>query len=481
MAMDAASCYRALETHDARFDGRFFVGVSSTRIYCRPVCRVRTPRADNCRYFPSAAAAEVAGYRPCLRCRPELAPGYSSVDANERLAQAAVALIEGGVLDDGGHEHLAARLGVTSRHVRRIFERSFGVTPVEYAQTQRLLLAKRLLTDTALPVTDVALASGFRSVRRFNALWKARYRMAPTALRRAASASPASSNAAAAMHFELADRPPYEWDGLLRFLAARAIAGVESVSAGAYRRTLAIRHRGERHVGTITVRPAPRRAALALDVSPSLARVLPQVLSRLRHAFDLGCHPDEVARVLGTLADGAPGLRLPGTMDGFELAVRAVVGQQVSVAAARTLLGRIAARHGEPLPGRGAPALLFPSADALAALDPQALSRLGVLPARARTLVELAGAVAAGTLDLDPGADVDRTRGRLDALRGIGPWTREYIVMRALGWPDAFPAGDLVILRALGVTRAAHAEARSAAWRPWRAYAVLHLWRGATP
>jgi len=476
MVIDPASCYRALSTHDARFDGRFFVGVSSTRIYCRPVCRVRTPRADRCRYFPSAAAAEVAGFRPCLRCRPELAPGYASVDAAERLAQAAVELIDGGILDDGGLEALAARLGVTSRHVRRLFERAFGVTPVEYAQTHRLLLAKRLLTDTALPVTEVALASGFRSVRRFNALWKERYRMAPTRVRRIAPATGAST----AMRFELAYRPPYDFAAMLDFLGARAVDGLERVDERAYRRTLAIPHRGAQHAGWIGVSMAARRPVLVLDVAPSLARVVPQVLARVRHAFDLGCHPADVAAALGALAAAAPGLRVPGTVDGFEIAVRAIVGQQVSVRAARTLLGRIVAHVGTVV--ADAPAGLthaFPAAADVAALPPAVLSALGVLPARAATIVAVAGAVARGELDLAPGASVERAREVLAAIRGVGPWTIEYITMRALGWPDAFPAGDLVLQRALGETTAAAARERSAPWRPWRAYAAMHLWRSA--
>jgi AraC family transcriptional regulator of adaptative response / DNA-3-methyladenine glycosylase II len=475
MDLDASSCYRAVATHDARFDGRFFVGVSSTRIYCRPVCRVRTPRADHCRFFASAAAAEVAGYRPCLRCRPELAPGFAPVDAAGRLAQAAAELIEAGALDEGGVERVAARLGVTSRHVRRIFDRSFGVTPIEYAQTQRLLLAKRLLTDTPMPVTEVALASGFASVRRFNALWKARYRIAPSRLRVAAL-----PQAQPRLRFELAYRPPYDWPALAAFLAARAIAGVEAAGASSYARTVALEHAGVRHSGWVQVRPHGRRHALCVDVAPSLARVLPAVLARMRHAFDLACHPDEVATALRTLGPIPPGLRVPGTVDGFEIAVRAIVGQQISVRAARTLLGRLVARHGGTL--AEAPAglgRLFPSAAAIAELPPAQVAALGILPARARTLVGVAKAVVRGEVDLGAGADVDATREQLRAIPGIGPWTIEYISMRALAWPDAFPGGDRVILAALGETRAARAEARSQAWRPWRAYAAMHLWKGA--
>ncbi len=478
MSLDADACYRALTTHDSRFDGRFFVGVSSTGIYCRPVCTVRTPRRENCRFFASAAAAEVAGYRPCLRCRPELAPGNASVDASARLAQGAVDLIENGVLDDGGIEHLATRVGVTSRHLRRIFEVEFGVSPIEYAQTQRLLLAKRLLTDTTLPVTDVALAAGFASVRRFNALWKARYRMAPGHLRREAGVRALP----AALSFELAFRPPYDWESMLAFLAARAIDGVEEVSDGAYVRTVALAHRGELHTGRVEVRRAARRPALLVALSASLARVVPAALSRVKNAFDLGCDPGVVAAALGDLAALRPGLRVPGTFDGFELAVRAIVGQQISVRAARTVLGRIARTFGTSLVVEGAtvPALLFPSAARLAACAPTDLAALGLTAARARTIAALAGEVASGAIVLDPRSDVEATIAKLMAVRGIGSWTAHYIAMRALRWPDAFLADDLVVLRAMGERSRARALTRSEAWRPWRAYAVLHLWRSST-
>ena len=475
MILDADSCYRALSTHDPRFDGRFFVGVSSTRIYCRPVCTARTPRRENCHFFPSAAAAEVEGYRPCLRCRPELAPGNASVDASARLAQAAVNLIENGALEEGGLEPLAARLGVTSRHLRRVFFAEFGVAPIDFAQTQRLLLAKRLLTDTALPVTEIALSSGFQSLRRFNALFKARYRMAPGRLRkeRGPGALPDT------LQFELAYRPPYAFDAMLAFLRDRAIEGVEFVSAQAYRRTLAVEHRGVTHVGWIDVRRAPRKSALAVGLSASFARVIPFVLSRVKHAFDLSCDPGEIALRLGPLAAAHPGLRVPGTFNGFELAVRAVVGQQISVAGARTLLGRLVREFGTPLDDNES-ARLFPAVAQIAACRPEAIARLGVTPARARTVVVLAAATASGALDLAPGADVDATLAQLTALPGIGPWTAQYVAMRALRWPDAFLANDLIVLRAMNETRPARALAQSEAWRPWRAYAVMHLWKGQT-
>ena len=476
MTLDADACWRALATHDARFDGRFYVGVSTTGIYCRPVCNVRTPRRENCRFFGSAAAAEARGFRPCLRCRPELAPGHAAIDASSRLAQGAVDLIESGVMDEGGAARLAERVGVSDRHLRRVFDAEFGVSPVEYAQTHRLLLAKRLLTDTSLPVTDVALASGFSSVRRFNALFRERYRMAPVQLRRRAAG--ASSDG---LDFELAYRPPYDFDALLGFLRDRAVAGIESADETSYSRTLAIRRGAQLHTGRVTVRHRARRRALAVRLSPSLARVVPAVLGKVRHAFDLAADPGEIGAALGSLASASPGLRVPGTFDGFELAVRAIVGQQVSVKAARTLLGRLVAAHGEPLdlPGAG-PAKLFPAARAIAALPPAELARIGLVAARARAVHALAVAVDAGAVSLDPGADVEAAMRSLVALPGIGDWTASYIAMRALRWPDAFPAGDLVVRRALGVTTAARAEAKSAAWRPWRAYAVMHLWKGAT-
>ena len=476
MILDADSCYRALTTHDARFDGRFFVGVSSTRIYCRPVCTVRTPRRENCHFFPSAAAAEVEGYRPCLRCRPELAPGNASVDATARLAQTAVDLIEGGALEEGSLEALAARIGVTSRHLRRVFLAEFGVAPVEFAQTQRLLLAKHLLTDTALPVTEIALASGFQSLRRFNALFKARYRMAPSRLRRDAAPDALPD----ALKFELAYRPPYAFDAMLGFLRDRAIDSVERVTSHAYWRTLAIEHRGATHAGWIEVGRAARKPALAIAVSASLAHVVPFVLSRTKQAFDLSCDPAEIASRLGALADDPPGLRVPGAFDGFELAVRAVVGQQISVRAARTLLGRIVRELGTPLVAApdGAAAMLFPRAANLAACAPEQIQRLGMTSSRARTIIALATAVVDGDVDLGPGGNVEATIARLTAIPGIGTWTAHYIAMRALRWPDAFLANDRIVLKAMKETRPARALAQSAAWRPWRAYAVMHLWRG---
>jgi AraC family transcriptional regulator, regulatory protein of adaptative response / DNA-3-methyladenine glycosylase II len=473
MLLDSDQCYRALRTHDSRFDGRFFVGVGTTRIYCRPVCTAKTPLERNCRFFPSAAAAEAEGFRPCLRCRPELAPGFAVVDANRRLAQAAARSIEDGELAGASLAELSAKLGVTDRHLRRVFQEEFGVAPVEYAQTHRLLLAKRLLTDTALPVIDVAMASGFASLRRFNDLFSTRYRMTPGELRRtAASAAPATT-----LSFDLAYRPPYDWDAMLEFLGRRAIAGVEAIERGTYLRTVRVRAR-EEHSGWISVAPSPRRSAIRVDVSASLAGALPATLARVKHLFDLSSDPEEIGAALGPLAAGHPGLRVPGAMDGFEIAVRAILGQQVTVLAATRIAARFAEAFGDPIaaPHSGL-RLLFPRAATIAALDPVEIARNAVVRTRARAIVELARAAASGRLRLDPSADVDITIAALDALPGVGPWTAQYVAMRALGWPDAFPHPDVAVLKAMKRTRAAAALAAAEAWRPWRSYAVLHLWK----
>ncbi len=474
MLLDPQRCYQALKARDSRFDGRFFVGVSSTRIYCRPVCTVKSPKQENCRFFLSAAAAESSGFRPCLRCRPELAPGNASIDARARLAQSAASLIEDGLLNEIGIEALATRLAVTDRHLRRVFQTEFGVSPVELAQTHRLLLAKRLLTDTGLPVTEIALASGFGSLRRFNALFRERYRLSPSDLRTAAD----GGRAADALKFTLGFRPPFDWDALLSFLATRAIEGVEQVDAGIYGRTLRLEQAGKTHTGWIAVVPARRKAALEVTVSASLARVIPAVLARVKRLFDLSCDPTEIAAALGALAAHRPGLRLPGAVDGFELAVRAILGQQITVKAARTLAGRFAATFGDAIE-MPVPALrsLFPSAVRIAALKASDIAAIGVVSARARAIVTLAAVVSKGQLRLEAGAEVEATLDRLRSLPGIGEWTAQYIAMRALSWPDAFPHTDYGVLKAMGEKDPRRALEHAAQWQPWRAYAVMHLWK----
>jgi len=481
MTLDSRICYRALKARDARFDGRFFVAVSSTRIYCRPVCTVKPPKRENCRFFPSAAAAESKGYRPCLRCRPELAPGNASVDATSRLAQAAASMMEDRTLAKDGLETLAARLGITDRHLRRAFGAEFGVSPVAFAQTQRLLLAKRLLTDTRLPVTEVAFASGFGSVRRFNALFKQRYRLRPGQLRGERTGGRAATASADVLEFELAFRPPLDWSAVSAFLGARSIAGVEAVEDGFYRRTVRLPIDGTEHRGWIAVGMSPRKPTLRVAVSASLAKALPPVLSRVKALMDLACHPAEVALALGALAKRHPGLRVPGAFDGFELAVRAILGQQVTVAGARTVAGRFAATFGDPIETPFASlTTLFPTATRVAALSPGRIARLGMPGARALTVVTLARAVAAGRLVLMPNADIEATLQALRALPGVGEWTAQYIAMRALSWPDAFPHTDLGVMKALGETGARRVLAAGEAWRPWRAYAVMHLWQSLT-
>jgi len=478
MILDPRICYRALKAHDARFDGRFFVAVSSTRIYCRPVCTVKPPKRENCSFFSSAAAAEANGYRPCLRCRPELAPGNASVDATVRLAQAAAGMLEDGTLDREGMDAIATRLGITDRHLRRVFGAEFGVSPVEFAQTQRLLLAKRLLTDTTLSVTEVAFASGFGSVRRFNALFSQRYRLRPGQLRMQRRGSKRVSAAADVLTFELSFRPPFDWPAMSAFLGARAIAGVEAVADGGYRRTVRMQSDGREQIGWIAVGISPRKPTLRVMVAASLARVLPPLLSRVKALMDLACHPVDVAQTLGVLAKHHPGLRVPGAFDGFEMAVRAILGQQVTVAAASTVAGRFAAAFGDPVSTPfAALTTLFPTAMRVAALPPGHIARLGMPGARARTIVALARAVADGSLVLMPNADIEATLDRLRALPGVGEWTAQYIAMRALCWPDAFPHTDLGIMKALNETSPRRVLALGESWRPWRAYAVMHLWQ----
>ena len=473
MQLEPDACFRATRARDARFDGRFFVGITSTRIYCRPVCGARPARRENQRYFASAAAAEGAGFRPCLLCRPELAPGLALVDASRQLARAAASLIDDGLASEEGLDAVARRLGVTDRHLRRVFEAEYGVTPVAYAQTARLLLAKRLLTDTQMPVTDVALAAGFGSVRRFNTLFASRYRLQPTALRRTAP-RPSSVD----FHrFRLATRAPFDHARLLAFFAARAIDGVEQVEGRRLRRSIAVSGAdGKALAGWIELRPATR-TGIEARVDARLAPALPRVLAACKHAFDLDCQPDAVAAGLGELAAARPGLRLPGAFDGFETAVRTILGQQVSVKAARTLARRLVERFGAPIE-TPFPAVtrLFPDAPRLAECSPADIAALGIIAARARAIVLLAREVAAGEISLTTNVDVERTLGKLRALPGVGEWTVQAIAMRSLHWPDAFPAGDVGVMRALRERRAAAIERIAEPWRPWRAYAVMHLW-----
>lgn len=471
MTLDADACYRALTAHDPRHDGVFFVGVSTTRVYCRPVCPARTPKPENCEFFGNAAAAEQAGFRPCLRCRPELAPGRAHVDRIDAWANRAIKRIEQGVLNDLSVDELAESLGVSGRQLRRALHDRYGVSPVQLAQTQRLLTAKQLLADTGLPIGEVAEISGFSSLRRFNATFQERYRMSPSALRKAGRTGPADGS----VRCELGYRPPFSWNGLLDFLRPRALRGVESVTEDAYMRT--VRMAGL--LGWVRVEPHPSRASLVVTVSDTLAPRLPAVLERVRRLFDLTAEPDPIGRVLGPLVEADPGLRMPGAFDGFETAVRAILGQQVTVRFAGELARRVAAEMGTPVetPFEGVD-LAFPTAREIATVGQERLGELGVIRTRSRAILEIGQRIATGSLRLEPDSDPDSTRAKLKEVPGIGDWTADYVVMRCLGWPDAFPAGDLGVLQALNVTKPKEALELAEQWRPWRAYAVMHLWRG---
>jgi AraC family transcriptional regulator of adaptative response / DNA-3-methyladenine glycosylase II len=464
--LDHDSCTRALEARDPRFDGVFFVGIRSTGIYCRPICPARTTLRKNRRFFSSAAAAERAGFRPCLRCRPELAPGLARVDAVPRLVQSAAARIAAGAMNGRDVEALARELGVTGRHLRRAMQTELGVSPIQLAQTHRLLLAKHLLTDTRLPVAQVAYASGFQSVRRLNALFRARYELNPKALRR--RPMPSRDDA----RLTLSYRPPIDWDALLAFLAARATPGVESVDDGTYSRTVMIGG----HVGVVRV--SHRAPAIHVDVSASLVPVLMQVCARVRHLFDLDAEPDRIDAHLSK-AFGRKlrrGVRVPGAFDGFELAVRAILGQQVSVRGATTLMARLVERLGSRIEGQGSLGFVAPTADCVAAATVSEIQAIGLPSARAATIHRLATAVAHGELHISPDADVREMTRRMLELPGIGPWTAEYVAMRAVHWPDAFPSSDLVLRRNAGNLTSAQLLRAAEKWRPWRAYAAMHLW-----
>ncbi len=477
----------------ARFDGSFFTGVTSTGIYCRPVCRVKVPRRENCCFFQHAAQAEAAGFRPCLRCRPELAPraaSWSTEDASRILALQAARLIDepdAWLHDDArggpGAAQIAARLGVSDRHLRRIFERQFGVSPLQYLQTRRLLAAKQLIADTHLPMTQVALSSGFASVRRFNAAFAAHYGLNPSALRRAGVRRDGQT-----IEVRLGFRPPYDADAMLGFLARRALRGVEILSGddGAqaqYARTLRITQNAQgtseahTHTGWLQLRFVAGHEQALLQISDSLAGVLPIVINRVRATLDLDAEPHAINAALHASFPHGDGLRVPGTPDGFELAVRAVLGQQITVGAARTIGARLVEAFGEPIttPVKGLDRL-FPSPAALAGASGDALGRLGIVRQRQAALQALGREVESGRLALHAGIDVPTTLAALVALPGIGEWTAQYIAMRALRWPDAFPAGDVALQKALAVTNAKAATEASLGWRPWRSYAVLRAW-----
>ena len=482
--LDPDMCYRALQARDPRFDGRLFVGVTSTGIYCRPICPARTPSRHHCRFFPAAAAAQEAGFRACLRCRPEISPELACARGTSNSVSRALALIAQGFLDreDGTVEALAARVGMGARQLRRLFDRHLGASPLALGQTRRVLFAKQLIHDTRLSMAQVAMASGFGSLRRFNATFQRLYHRPPSTLRRQTSGSRPEVLTVAPVVLQVSYQPPYDWAAMLDYLSARAIDGMESVREGTYRRTVAY----EGGLGTIAVAHAPDRQALLTTVYFPCVRALQTLITRVRHVFDVGADVGAITahlskdRTLAPLIASRPGLRTPGCWDGFELAVRAVLGQQITVEAARQLGGQLVRACGDPVPHAADPglALTFPSPEAVATAD---LSRIGMPQSRKDTLRALAQAAVSNPHLFEPRGSIEDSIAQLRAIRGIGPWTAQYIALRALRDPDAFPVTDLGIMRGAAalVGKAPTAPQliqRAEAWRPWRAYAAQYLW-----
>ena len=474
--------YEALTARDARFDGVFFVGVTSTRIYCRPICRVKRPKAINCRFFDTAQQAEQGGFRPCLRCRPELAPGNAPVDDAQRIAQLIVQrLEEGGLDEETSLDAIADQFELSSRQIRRIIRSELGVAPIQLLLTRRLLLAKQLLTETALPMTEIAFASGFSSVRRFNDAFVSRYRMPPSRLRKKAVEGAIAVADSQTSTLQLAYRPPYDWKSVLAFLAARALTGVEHVTGESYARTVRL----GKATGWIRVTHAPKQHALLVEFTHTLSPVLPALLARMRALFDLDARPDVIAKRLAQDARlarrvrGNPGLRVPGAFNGFEMGLRAILGQQVTVRAATTIAGRLVTAFGDAtLTPVAELTRLTPAPSRLARASVDDIARHGIIATRAKSIIALAKAQESGQLCLDGGAHHDPADSirRLAKLPGIGQWTAHYLAMRAMRWPDAFPKEDVAVRKSLGGVSAKEAEALSQAWRPWRSYAVMHLW-----
>ncbi|MDA8092907.1 MAG: helix-turn-helix domain-containing protein [Betaproteobacteria bacterium] len=478
--LDPEACYRALLARDSRFDGVFYVGVLSTGIYCRPICPAGPPKFKNCTFLPSAAAAQQRGFRPCLRCRPELSPGIAGWRGTATTVSRALYLVSEGALNESGIDALANRLGVTARHLRRLFRHHLGATPISVAQTHRILFAKKLLDESALTVTEIAMAAGFGSIRRFNAVMQHVFGMPPSRLRRLTEPKPADTTG---ISLRLPFSPPYDWHTMIDFLALRAVPGVEAVEAGRYLRTFAID--GAR--GAVAVEPG-RADYLRATIWTRDVGVLGGIIGRLRCLFDLDA---DLAAIDGHLTNDSalaariqsrPGVRVPGAWDPFELAVRAILAQQVSVRAATTLAGRLVERAGGSLDSkaRGQAAglhRLFPTPGELARAD---LSGIGIAAKRVHTLRNLAQAMLEDPRLLRPFESLEATMERLVSVPGVGPWTAQYIAMRALREPDAFPATDLGLLRALedadGRPTPAQLAGRAEAWRPWRAYGAMRLW-----
>jgi AraC family transcriptional regulator of adaptative response / DNA-3-methyladenine glycosylase II len=468
METDTRVWKRARLARDARFDGRFFIGVTSTGIYCRPICPAPSPKEENVRYYPSAAGAAEAGFRPCLRCRPEASPGTPAWLGASSTVSRALRLIGESALDNGGVDDLADRLGIGARHLRRLFLRYLGATPVAVAQTRRVHFAKKLIDETSLPMTQIAMAAGFGSIRRFNATFQNLYQRAPGDLRRTSARESANGCKADHYIFRLGYRPPYDWKSLIEFLALRATPGVETVTPEEYRRTIALDGR----TGSIAVRAVTAKNFLEVEIHYPDPGKLFRVVERVRKMFDLGADPAEIGDHLKADAElkpmlrAHPGIRVPGCWDGFEMAVRAILGQQVSVKGASTMAGRVAHTFGSAMPD--GEESIFPNAEALADAD---LTTVGVTGKRAQSIRELALATARGDMKFDGSIDPEQLEEQITRIAGIGPWTAQYIAMR-LGEPDAFPATDLYLR---------HAAHLADAWRPWRAYAAMYLWKRSHP
>jgi len=473
MKLDLQVCSRARLSRDARFDGKFFIGVLGSRVYCRSICPAPTAKEKNVRYFASAAAAAEAGFRPCLRCRPECSPGTPAWLGTSNTVSRALRLIGESGLDDGSVEVLAERLGVGARHLRRLFLRHLGATPSAVAQTRRLHFAKKLIDETTLPMSQVALASGFGCVRRFNASISKVYHRTPTQIRRLARQTAIQPE----NHylFRLRFRPPYNWNGMLAFLAPRATPGVEVVELGTYRRSISL----SGNHGYFEVSLDEANDTLVVKIQFGDPRSLFFIVERIRSMFDLNADWAAIARslrtdpVLGRRVEADPGLRVPGCWDGFELATRAILGQQVTVKGATALAGRIANTFGQSFRATNGLTHVFPAPEVLADAK---LDSIGLLAARAETIRALARAVCDGHISFEGIVEVDAFLTRLCEIPGIGKWTAQYVSMRALGEPDAFPSGDLGLLRALDLGSSRELEQRAEAWRPWRAYAAMHLW-----
>ncbi len=463
--------WKAVVSRDARFDGSFFTGVTTTGIYCRPICPARTPKRDHVRFFACAAAAEQAGFRPCRRCRPETAPGSPAWVGTASTVARALRLIDEGALDERGVDALAARLGVGDRHLRRLFDEHVGASPLAVAGTRRVHFARLLLDASTMSITEIVHASGFASVRRFQTAFRDTFACAASEVRRTGASAGRGAESAGGVHLRLGARAPYDVTGTFAFLAERAIPGVESVQDGTWRRRVRIDGRPAQIETSWNV----RRAALEVRVTGAAGRDLAGIVERVRRVFDLAANPASIAACLGaerSLAKSVrtrPGLRLPTTWDPFEACVRAIVGQQISVKGARTILGRLVERCGNA----------FPTPEELASAR---LDRIGLPGARVETLRELAHRVLDGRVTIDSGASPDDVDRALRDIPGIGPWTVRYVRMRGFGDPDVFLPDDLGVRRALAhdgrMPTGREAEARAESWRPWRSYAVLHLWNG---